>query len=310
MLKMEPPRGIHAAVSALRDGVEYLRGGSLDRAWSSFVTAGRLSTDPALRSEALRRQGDVKRRRGEWEEALELVAQAVQIARDHALRDAAAAALNIEATIHHQRGDLGRAVSLYLEALREEPESHQRGLICQNLGTAYAERGDHEGAERWYAESSEAFGDAGSVREQLLAMNNQGSVKLDQGDAEGAETIFRDALRLVNTIPKGDAELQALVEMNLAEALARQRVKLEEAHDLMARAAGHFSASSNRPLRVACHRVLALVADAQGNEELALSALERGLVLAREVESTSEVRYFERELARQRGPHTFPDGSE
>jgi tetratricopeptide (TPR) repeat protein len=306
MLAMEPPRGVRAA-AALRDGVEYLRGGSLDRAWQCFATAGRLATDPASRSEAFRRQGDVKRRRGEWEAALELVARAVQIARDHALRDAAAAALNIEATIHHQRGDLDRAVSLYLEALREEPESHQRGLICQNLGTAYAEGGDHARAERWYAESFEAFEDAGSVREQLLAMNNQGSVMLDRGDLESAEAVFRAALRQTNAIPKGDAELQALVEVNLAEALARQRVKLDEAHDLMARAAGHFSASSNRPLRVACHRVLALVVEAQGNQDLALNALERGLVLAREVESSSEVRYFEREIARLRGSHTFPN---
>jgi hypothetical protein len=38
----------------------------------------------------------------------------------------------------------------------------------------------------------------------------------------------------------------------------------------------------------------------------ALSALEHGLVLAREVESRAEVRYFERELSRLRGPHTFP----
>jgi tetratricopeptide (TPR) repeat protein len=302
---MEAPRGERAA-AALRDGVEYLRGGSLDRAWQRFATAGRLAADPCLRSEALRRQGDVKRRRGEWEEALELVARAVRIARDHALRDAAAAALNIEATIHHQRGDLAGAVSLYLEALAELPESRQRGLICQNLGTAHAEQGDHGGAERWYAESHEAFGEAGSLREELLALNNRGSVKLDQGDPAAAESIFREALRRTNALPKGDAELQALMEVNLAEALAVQRVKLEEAHDLMARATGHFAASSNRPLRVACHRVLALVAEAQGVEDLALNALERGLELAREVESTTEMRYFERELSRLRGLHTFP----
>jgi tetratricopeptide (TPR) repeat protein len=303
---MELPNSARAA-AALSDGVEYLRAGSLHRAWQCFATAGRLAADPALRSEALRRQGDVNRRRGEWEEALELVTQAVQIARDHALHDAAAAALNIEATIHHQRGDHVRAVALYMEALAEAPESHQRGLICQNLGTAYAEQGDHEGAEQWYAESSEAFGRAGSLREELLAMNNRGSVKLDQGDPEAAESIFRAALRRTSDIPKGDAELQALVEVNLAEALARQRVKLDEAHDLMARATGHCAASSSRPLRVACHRVLALVAEAQGNEDLALSALERGLELAREVESTTEVRYFERELSRLRGPGTIPN---
>jgi tetratricopeptide (TPR) repeat protein len=302
---MEAPRGERAA-AALRDGVEYLRGGSLDRAWQCFAAAGRLAADPCLRSEALRRQGDVKRRRGEWEEALELVARAVRIARDHALRDAAAAALNIEATIHHQRGDLAGAVSLYLEALAELPESRQRGLICQNLGTAHAEQGDHRGAERWYAESHEAFGEAGSLREELLALNNRGSVKLDQGDPAAAESIFREALRRTNALPKGDAELQALMEVNLAEALAVQRVKLEEAHDLMARATGHFAASSNRPLRVACHRVLALVAEAQGVADLALNALERGLELAREVESTTEMRYFERELSRLRGLHTFP----
>jgi tetratricopeptide (TPR) repeat protein len=303
---MDQPRGAREAIAALEDGVDYLRGGSMDRAWQRFVAAAALTADPAIMSEALRRQADVKRRRGEWEAALELVARAVQIARDHALRDPVAAALNVEASIHHQRGEFDRAVSVYQEALEVGPGDHQRALICQNLGTAYAAAGQHEEAASWYSESSRAFSEAGLVREQILSMNNQGSVLLDRGDLVAAESIFRAALRRSNAVPKGDAELQALVEVNLAETLARRGVELEEAYELMARATGHFSASSNRPYKVACHRVFALVSEAQGNRGLAESALTRGLELAREIGSVSEIGYFERELARLRGPRPKP----
>lgn len=301
---MDRARGARDAIAVLKDGVDYLRGGSLDRAWQQFVTAARLSTDPATLSEALRRQADVKRRRADWTEALELVARAVQIARDHALRDATAAALNVKATIHHQRGDVDHAISVYREALSFDPGGHQRGLVCQNLGTAYAELGDHEQAAAWYAESSKAFSRAGFVREQVLSMNNQASARMDQGDLVAADIILRAALRQVHADP--DAEVQALVEVNLAETLARRRVELEEAYELMARATGYFTASSNRPYRVACHRVFAMVAEAQGNRDLAESALTRGLVLAREIQSTTEIGYFEREIARLRGIRPVP----
>ena len=303
---MPESRAEREAIAALEDGVGYLRGGSTDRAWQRFVAAGRLAADPAIQSEALRRQADIKRRRAEWTEALELVARAVQIARDHALRDPAAAALNVEASIHHQRGDFHRAIGVYRDALSLEPGGHQRGLICQNLGTAYAEAGEHEEAAIWYAESTQAFSEAGLVREEILSMNNQGSVLMDRGDLVAAESIFRAALRRLNGVPKPDAEIRALVEVNLAETLARRGVELEEAYELMARATGHFSASANRPYKVACHRVFALVAEAQGNRGLAESALVRGFELAREIESTPEISYFERELARLREPRHHP----
>ena len=300
MAKSNPVRGTRAARAAIEDGVGYLRGGSLDRAWQRFVAASELSADPTILSEVLRRQADVKRRRGDWAEALELVARAVHIARHHAISECEAAALNVEGTVHLQRGDFARAITVYEQALKLEPGSHQRGLISQNLGSAYAGQGEHEEAARWYAISSEAFSEAGLLREQILSMSNQGSVRLDQGDLIAAEDTFRAALRRLGALPRGDAELQALVEVNLAETLARRGVRLGEAHELMARATGHFSVSSNRPYRVACHRVLAMVAYAQGDPGLAASALEGGLKLAREIESASEVEYFERELLRLR----------
>jgi tetratricopeptide (TPR) repeat protein len=306
MSKPDPLRGTRAARAAIEDGVAYLRGGSLDRAWQRFVAAGELTADPAILSEALRRQADVRRRRGDWADALELVARAVHIAREHVIAECEAAALNVEGTIHLQRGDVDRAVRVYEQALKLEPGCHQRGLISQNLGSAHAGRGEHEEAARWYAISSEAFSEAGLRREQILSMSNQGSIRLDQGDLIAAEKTFRAALRRLGALPRGDAELQALVEMNLAETLARRGVRLEEAHELMARATGHFSVSSNRPYRVACHRVLALVANAQGDLGLAESALEGGLKLAREIESAPEVEYFERELSRLRERRPVP----
>lgn len=284
--------------AALEDGVLYLRAGALDRAWQAFTAVAQRSRDPAIRSEALRRQADVKRRRADWGDALGLLAEAVQIAQDHALRDHLAAARNIEGSIHLQRGDFDAAVAVYTAALRDDPGPRQRGLICQNLGTAHAQRGACGEAAAWYQRSAAAFAAAGCRREQVLVMNNRGSICLDQGDFAAAEAIFREALREAMTLPQADAELQGLAELNLAESLARQGVRLEEAYDLLLRATGHFTASQDRPSRVACHRVFAVVTEAQGYPELARGALERGLELAQEIGSAPEIAAFERELAR------------
>src|SRR5690606_22190449 len=84
--------------SRLADGIRYLRGGSLDRAVACFEEAAR-SQDPRMRSEALRRLADVKRRRAEWDEALRLSGEAIAIATGHELPEEVAAALNIEGSI-------------------------------------------------------------------------------------------------------------------------------------------------------------------------------------------------------------------
>lgn len=288
------------ATADLHDGIVYLRAGALDRAERAFAAAERASEDPEVRSEALRRRADVKRRRAEWDDALALLGEAVQIARAHALRDHVAAAMNVEGAIRLQWGDFAGAVEILERALREEPGPRQTGLVCQNLGTAHAQQGEHEAAAAWYSRSAAAFAEAGCVREQVVVLNNNGSVRLDQGDAAAAEEIFREALRAAQELPQGDAELQALAEINLAESLAVQGRRLDDAQALLVRATGHFSASKNHPHRVACHRVFAVVTEAQGHPELALGALERGLELAREIRSAPETAYFEREIRRVR----------
>jgi tetratricopeptide (TPR) repeat protein len=294
------PRGDDAVRAHLSDGVRYMRAGSFQRAWQCFESAREATDDPAVHSEALRRQADLKRRHADWGDALKLAREALQIARNHALRDHAAAALNIEGTIHLQRADFGRASSVYLEALEAGPGAHQEGLICQNLGTTHAQQGRFDEAVAWYARSSRAFQLSGHSREHILGLVNQGNVRLDQGDFSAAEAVLREALEGVHQLPTGDAELQALVEVNLAETVARQGGRLEEAFDRLLRATGHFAVSQNRPHRVACHRVLALITELQGYPELAIGALERGRELALEIGSQREAAHFQRELTRLR----------
>jgi tetratricopeptide (TPR) repeat protein len=291
---------VESPASKLADGIRYLRGGSLDRAWGCFEHAAEHTRDPRVRSEAFRRLADVKRRRAEWDDALRLTARALEEASGHGLANEAAAALNIEATIHLQRGEFDRAVEVYEQALGSGPDAHQRGLICQNLGTAFAQNGRHAEAGDWYARSSAAFRLAGRRREELLALVNQGNMRMDQGDLAAAETVFWEALVAVNELFSGDAELNGLIEMNLAEALARQGSRLDLALDLVLAATGHFAASDNRPYRVACHRVVALISERRGEMETAIGALERGGALAREIGSGPEIAYFDRELSRLR----------
>ncbi|MQA91388.1 MAG: tetratricopeptide repeat protein [Gemmatimonas sp.] len=285
--------------SRLADGIRYLRAGSLDRAWACFDGAAGIE-DSRIRSEALRRMADVKRRRAEWEDALRLSAQSHQVAVEHGLKEEGAAALNIEGTIHLQRGEFEQAVETYRQALAIGPSAHQRGLICQNLGTAFAQEGKHSEAAEWYAQSSSAFRIAGRRREEVLALINQGNVLLDHGELADAEARFREARALIEDQVGQDAELRGLIDMNLAEALGRQGIELDQATDLVLSATGHFAVSANRPFLVACHRVVALVSEARGDVDTAIGALERGLALAKEIGSGPELSHFHREIARLR----------
>ena len=286
------------ATSRLADGVRYLRAGSLDRACACFEEAAERAQDARIRSEALRRLADVKRRRAEWGEALRLSDLAFQVAIEQGLNEEAAAALNIEATTHLQRGDFDRAVELYRRALATGPDAHQRGLICQNLGTAHAQHGAHGEAAEWYAQSSTAFRVAGRLREEMLALVNQGNVLLDQGEFSSAEARFREASERIDDISGHDAELRGLIDMNLAEALGRQSIQLDLAMHLIHGATGHFAAAANLPYLVACHRVVALISEARGELDTAIGALERGRALAEEIESGPEIAYFQRETSR------------
>lgn len=296
-LRVDPM--VDSPTSKLADGIRYLRGGSLERAHACFEQAA-LSRDPHIRSEGFRRLADVKRRRAEWPEALELSALAQRIAAEAGLRDQEAAALNIEGTIHLQRGEFDRAVEVYRRALELGPGGHQKGLICQNLGTAYAQHSRLAEATEWYARSSSAFRVAGSRREALLSLINQGNVQLDRGQLMEAESTFREGLAYMSEEPSPDTELQGLIEMNLAETLGRRRIELDRALDLVLSATGHFAASQNLPYLVACHRVLALISEHRSEVETAVSALERGRTLAVEIGSGPEIALFEMELSRLR----------
>lgn len=288
---------VDSPTSMLADGIRYLRGGSLDRARACFEQATS-SRDPQIRSEALRRLADIKRRRAEWEDGLMLTRRARSVARRAGLREEEAAALNIEATIHLQKGDFEQAVALYREALELKPGARQRGLICQNLGTAYAQHGRLAEASEWYARSTAAFRVAGHRREAMLSLINQGNLQMDRGELAEAERIFRDGLAYMNEDPSPDTELQGLIEMNLAEALGRQGSELDHALDLVLSATGTFAASGNRPYLVACHRVLALISERRGEWETAISALEHGRDLAAEIGSGPEISRLEEELSR------------
>ena len=286
--------------SRLADGIRYLRGGSLDRARACFEAAAE-AAEPRIQTEALRRLADVKRRHASWDEGLELAARAAEVAALHEIPEAEAAALNIEATIHLQRGDLDRAITVYRLALERQPGPHQRGLISQNLGTAHAQCGQLTEATRWYAVSSQSFQIAGKRREAVIARINEGNIHLDLGELAEAETLFRRALVDLGRLAHPDAELQALLEMNLAEALCLSGTDLDRAMDLVLSATGQFSAADNRPYLVACHRVLALISEKRGELETAISALQRGQRLAREIGSGPELARLDRELARLTG---------
>jgi tetratricopeptide (TPR) repeat protein len=286
------------AAACIAEGERYLMGGAIRKASHSFRNAARTAADAATRSEALRRQADTHRRCGEWVEALALAAEAQLIALEADLAGHASAAANIQGSVFLQTGEFDRAIEHFAEALRLRPSHAQSGLICMNVGTCYAIQQQFPDAALWYKRAQDAFAEANLVREQVLVMNNLGSVRQDQGDFSGAAETFLQATRLLQKEKNPDIELEAILLLNRAEALARQELDLEQASSLVIRALGHFSATGNRPHTVSSYRVLAMIAAKRGEQDTEYAMLQQGLHIARQLHAKPDVEYFEAQLLR------------
>ncbi len=127
-------------------------------------------------------------------------------------------AINIQAAVHQQLGDLDQAEALYLEARShaiDASETRLTAMTAQNLGVISAVRGDLEKTLRYYRASLAEFRTLGAPREVLLALNNMAMLCTDLERWDDAGRAFEEAVGIAEAI--GDVPARILLAVNRAD---------------------------------------------------------------------------------------------
>lgn len=269
-----------AVAERIADGMAHLHAGDGDAAIASFTDARRIAgelRDVAGLSAALRHESIVRRQRSEWGEAIALARQAADAARGAGLRDALAEAYNAEAVVHQSRGAFAEAESLLADAFASTDDDRLLGAVLANLGSIAAQRGDLEGARTHLIGSARKFRDSHYFLGEASVLNNLGRLGLDQGNGRVALPMLQDALGAARRA--GDAELIAIVQRNLAEAMGLAGDP-DGAEAVAITALGTFTAEGNHARRAECLRILGELDAARGNRAGALERWRTALRIA------------------------------
>jgi len=127
-------------------------------------------------------------------------------------------AINVQAIVHQQKGDLDKAEALYLEARShaiDAGETRLAAMTAQNLGVISQVRGDHEKTLRYYRTSLAEFRTLGAPKEVIVALNNMGRLCTDLERWDDATRAFDEAVQIADAL--GDMPARVLLEVNRAE---------------------------------------------------------------------------------------------
>ena len=155
---------------------------------------------------------------GDADAALDCAEAALAIANASGDEAGAGHAINVQAIVHWQRGELDEAERLYLEARACALRSSERKLAAMtalNLGVVANIRGDMQRALRHYEVSLAEYRALGLARDVCAALNNLGMLHTDLGQWEEAERAYDEAKGIASAL--GDLAALTLIEVNLAE---------------------------------------------------------------------------------------------
>ncbi len=300
----------------------------LERAWTlcdgATPTAKRLELldarlererDPTLRAELLHERGRLLEGRGDWRQALEMLARAeealpaerhpeLQLTRarllaltgegDRALtllaearREArtlaqplvVAASLAEEARLLRLRGRLPEAATGYGEALDllEETESPQARADClAGLGRVESRLGRAEVAARHLAEGLQLYRQLGDLRGEATCMHNLGDQHMREGRTQEAAACYREAIQHCRDL--GFREGEAASRRSSGDAAMRQQ-DFEQAGREYAQSLELFEELDDRHGRAVVLRSMGRLALLQGRLEDA----EKHLLTSREL---------------------------
>jgi tetratricopeptide (TPR) repeat protein len=297
MRTMNP--GLHRATDDLAvlldDGVRYDRSGVSARARACFVeVTERWRENPAAAAEAWWRLANLQRLQSQWDDAIESARTAATLARDHALPDVEADALNIEGSVWATRGEESRAKALYERMLEIATAPSTRAKALQNLGGLAAERREFAVAERLFDASREAYRVADDARGEACSLLNLGRLQAECGEPALAVVTLRDAV--TQSRQAGDLEMHAAALLNLGIALGGVG-EVAEAEERITTAYGQFTIADIAVQRVRCLLQLAEFAARRGEPAAAQVCLDHARKVATRAELPRELKLIDAQLA-------------
>jgi tetratricopeptide (TPR) repeat protein len=283
---MPPGYDTLAARNELDEGLRFEQHGVLDTALLHYERAAHASDDPAMISEALRRQSSIHRTRCEWTLAISCAERAIAAARDARLDDLHAEAISALAAVHRSQGDLHVARELLERALPLVRDERVRGIILQNIGGVAAESRDLETAQRRFVESYGCFRRSGYRRGEAFALNNYGRALLESGLHAQASRVLEQAVVIARDVE--DEELVALATLNVAETLFHHG-DLANAERSVSSALGYFNHTQNLWRQIECLRLLGDITARAREVATAVQCYVRGMQLALRIGARQEL---------------------
>jgi putative nucleotidyltransferase with HDIG domain len=132
-------------------------------------------------------------------------------------------AINIEAVMRWQQGDLDAAERLYQTARAHAQRAGDGGLTAittLNLGVIANIRGDFDEARRLYEACLLEYRALGQTKNQCFALNNLGMLHTGQGRLGDAERVLLEAVVLTDA--SGDLSTRIRIDVNLGDLYLRR----------------------------------------------------------------------------------------
>jgi len=176
-----------------------------------------------LVAEALRKLGNLARKRGEYDRARTREERSLELSRRADDRGGEARSLVNLGVVDVKRGALDAARERYRESLaikRDLGDRQGEGRVLGNLGIVELQRGDLGAARETQEESLAAFREVGDRHGAARTLGNLGVVARRQGDFDAAREYYREARELFQVA--GDEHGEARVLGNLGSLAYRQ----------------------------------------------------------------------------------------
>ena len=278
----------------IEEGLRHEKAGELDAAFERYRRAESVAQDPLTTSESIRRQSIVRRRRSDWDGAIELARRAGEIASAAGLLDQFAQTVNTEAAAHLMRGNPDEAKALFSRVIEGTNEPKVRAIALQNLGTIAAQAGEWDAARERFRESVVCFQRAGDAWGEAIALNNYGRAALDHGNLMMAEELLEQAVGAARRVE--DYDSAALSTLNQAEAFAGMK-RFARATELATKALDFYTTSGNALRRSEALRILGDIDAKQGEKGRARQHYDEALALAVVADAPIEADLVRRRLA-------------
>jgi diguanylate cyclase (GGDEF)-like protein len=302
MMKLTVEVLIQQAQLAEREGRQDDARSLYERALYSLKRA----EDGKLASSLLRWIGRTYQVDSDVDAALDCLEAAIAVGQLTADSGAIGHAINVQAIVHQQQGDLDKAEALYLEARShaiDAGETRLAAMTAQNLGVISQVRGDHEKTLRYYRTSLAEFRTLGAPKEVIVALNNMGRLCTDLERWDDASRAFEEAVQIADAL--GDMRARVLLEVNRAE------LEIARADFVAARGACELAASLSAQTTDAfavgeIEKHFGTIARELGELSVAEEHLERAQKIAvdrRDLLLSAETAREHAELCRKQGRH-------